>query len=850
MKRSSLARAAGAAFVVWGAVHLFPALSFFALSSFLFGFLALRLVNDDYAVVNVRNAIVCATTSLALSSLFLHYAASLLGFAPSSILAAFAAAAWALFLASPPSPPSISFPRPTPWRAALCLLCLGTLYAVYLPYACCFFPHLGKAIAYLPEVGDFKKNLAFTGALLSTGYPPANPFFALKTLTYYFGYHLPVAMLQALSGGALGLPTCWGIQILVTSLLFIGMAYLVSRSYLRCRCGVFIALLCMTVAYGLDILPLRHFGILDHHHIDRWNGTMGMLGELPLVNTFYSLFIWVPQHLFGAAVLLLIAVLTREMQEAPGASVRYRYALLAAVLFRAMVGYSLFIAGIGGMLLLAAGAAQLLIGVTRRGRLTPALLVILIPVCGGLLSLDQILAASGANALTPFYPHAWQLKIGRFWQYATVWFVAYPLEFGATYLLGIAGICWALRRKEFSFLPLFLYCSALIPFAAISVRKSALWNDWGMRCIIPAQISLSVFTGRFCCLFMERFRGIRARLCLLLPLLACLAIGLYGTVYEVRHRSRPLTMPCTLHEEFVWIRDHTPPDSFIVAPNEPLDYLASMLATISFRGSVSHIVPEYVNDSPFHAEIMRARDEIFAARDFQTAATLSGHLGADYLLLNRRGLDNLFKQAGFSAVPPSLFRVEYESDHLILYKVLKTDKGAIRPAPARRAPPSPAVEEAASPGGPATLQNPGFELVDKQGMPEGWSAKTFKPSVETRVEETPSREGKRCLRICSAEGGDGGVVQQVFLEAGRTYLLSGWAKAERLSTGGKGALVGLEGMEDKSLVWPAGTYDWTYREMKFRIENDQRHPLAVYIGGWGTSKGCAWFDDIRLTRER
>ena len=80
--------------------------------------------------------------------------------------------------------------------------------------------------------------------------------------------------------------------------------------------------------------------------------------------------------------------------------------------------------------------------------------------------------------------------------------------------------------------------------------------------------------------------------------------------------------------------------------------------------------------------------------------------------------------------------------------------------------------------------------------------------------------------------------------------MSGWAKAERLSTGGKGALVGLEGMEDKSLVWPAGTYDWTYREMKFRIENDQRHPLAVYIGGWGTSKGCAWFDDIRLTRER
>ncbi len=62
--------------------------------------------------------------------------------------------------------------------------------------------------------------------------------------------------------------------------------------------------------------------------------------------------------------------------------------------------------------------------------------------------------------------------------------------------------------------------------------------------------------------------------------------------------------------------------------------------------------------------------------------------------------------------------------------------------------------------------------------------------------------------------------------------------------------MGLEGMQDKSLVWPAGTYDWTYREIKFRIESDLHHPLAVYIGGWGTSKGCAWFDDIRLTRER
>ncbi len=514
MKRSSLARAAGAAFVVWGAVHLFPALSFFALSSFLFGFLALRLVSDDYAVMNVRNAIVCATTSLALSSLFLHYAASLLGFAPSSILAAFAAAAWALFLASPPSPPSISFPRPTPWRAALCLLCLGTLYAVYLPYACCFFPHLGKAIAYLPEVGDFKKNLAFTGALLSTGYPPANPFFALKTLTYYFGYHLPVAMLQALSGGALGLPTCWGIQILVTSLLFIGMAYLVSRSYLRCRCGVFIALLCMTVAYGLDILPLRHFGILDHHHIDRWNGTMGMLGELPLVNTFCSF------HL-GPAAPVRRRRPSADRRSDPGDAGGARG--LGLVQVRPAGRRAL--QGDGRVQSLHRGhrrdaPARGRSGAAPDRRYPPR------PADpgpprhpdsrrGGLLSLDQILAASGANALTPFYPHAWQLKIGRFWQYATVWFVAYPLEFGATYLLGIAGICWALRRKEFSFL-LFLYCAALIPFAAISVRKSALWNDWGMRCIIPAQISLSVFTGRFCCLFMERFRG-SARLCLLLP---------------------------------------------------------------------------------------------------------------------------------------------------------------------------------------------------------------------------------------------------------------------------------------------------------------------------------------------
>ncbi|MCX6357133.1 MAG: hypothetical protein NT045_04525 [Candidatus Aureabacteria bacterium] len=846
MKSCSLRYTVGVSLVLWGAVNLLPSFLFFFISVFLLGFLTLRLVDDRYAAFSFSTIIFSSTASIALTSLAIHYTACCCGFKPPLIMLVLAAAVWLLLVLKPISfrwQPTFQFGTA---HIAFCVILLVTLFFVYRAYSCCFFPNVGRdSIAYMAETGDFKKNLAFTGALLSTGYPPVNPFFALKKLTYYFGYHLPIAMLSSISGGTVGLLQGWGIYIVITSALFVGMAYLLSRSWIRCTCGVVIALLCMTVAFGLDILPMRYFGILGYNHIDRWSGSMGEFGDIPLVNTFYSLFIWVPQHLFGASILLLVVMLIKEMQEASLMSVRLRYAVVTIIIFRAIIGYSLFIASIGGMILFSTGVIQMIQAIRRPKNLIPAVLTILIPICGSLIALDQLTMASGANNLAPFYPHAWQLKIGLFWQYLVVWCVVYPLEFGPTYVLGIAGICWALRRKKFSFLPLFLYFATLIPFVAISVRKSELWNDWGMRCIIPAQIALSVFTGYFCCLFLERFKNLRVRLCLFIPLIALLAIGFYGTFYESQNRSRPLSIPRTLHESFLWIRNNTPPNSFIVAPDETLDYLTSMLATISYRGSVSHIVPEYAHDTPLHIQTMAVRHEIFKAVDFQTASALSQELGADYLLLNKHGIDSNFKRAGFHNVPPALFSIEYESDDLILYKVIKTTGTA--PKPSQRPLPVQKTPTRRSPGKEA-LDNAGFELVSTNGLPEGWEAKTFKSSVEVCIDSAVHHAGKHSIRICSSTGGDGGIAQQVFLKANSTYLLSAWVKAEGLSTDGKGALIGLEGMEDKSLIWPAGTYDWTYKEKKILIEAAMNHPLAMYIGGWGTSKGCAYFDDVCLLK--
>ncbi len=149
------------------------------------------------------------------------------------------------------------------------------------------------------------------------------------------------------------------------------------------------------------------------------------------------------------------------------------------------------------------------------------------------------------------------------------------------------------------------------------------------------------------------------------------------------------------------------------------------------------------------------------------------------------------------------------------------------------------------------LANPGFE---SNVLHEGWSLHVYGAPPTLAQDATVCHEGRQSLRVSAAEPSDTAFGQEMDLQAGQLYRLTGWVKTQNLdpkgspvfgtfqvqNPGGQGTLVSGRNHP--------GDTDWTKESLLFRAPPGGRTRIALFFVGFGKGTGTVWFDDIRLEK--
>ena len=151
--------------------------------------------------------------------------------------------------------------------------------------------------------------------------------------------------------------------------------------------------------------------------------------------------------------------------------------------------------------------------------------------------------------------------------------------------------------------------------------------------------------------------------------------------------------------------------------------------------------------------------------------------------------------------------------------------------------------------GPNLLQNPSFE-EGSATTPAAWRPHIYRDQGGTTfsvVVETPPfvRSGRRALKIASQKGADAGWRAEVAVKPNTEYRLSGWIMTRGLS-GAMGALLNVHSMQGALTPALQKEKDWTEVEVTFNSGNRSAILINCLFGGWGTSIGAAYYDDLSL----
>ena len=143
------------------------------------------------------------------------------------------------------------------------------------------------------------------------------------------------------------------------------------------------------------------------------------------------------------------------------------------------------------------------------------------------------------------------------------------------------------------------------------------------------------------------------------------------------------------------------------------------------------------------------------------------------------------------------------------------------------------------------IENGSFDIGENR--PDGWRTNTWSGNGNFDYSFV-ARSGDRSVMLSSESGGDLSWYQNVTVEPFSRYRLSGWIKTETVGGGtGEGALLNIhnmQGVKTKALI---GNNNWTKVQCEFdTMENSIQ--INCLFGGWGTAKGKAWFDDLKLEK--
>jgi putative membrane-bound dehydrogenase-like protein len=150
------------------------------------------------------------------------------------------------------------------------------------------------------------------------------------------------------------------------------------------------------------------------------------------------------------------------------------------------------------------------------------------------------------------------------------------------------------------------------------------------------------------------------------------------------------------------------------------------------------------------------------------------------------------------------------------------------------------------------IPNGSFEDVSGS-MPAGWAAHNYQGKADAAVDESEPASGKRCLRLSAdgkSSGADSSVSTVVKVTPNTNYRLSARVRTKGVrKDSGMGALLNVHEFQSPARVMTkpvTGNTDWTRVQTSFNAGARSQITVNCLLGGWGVSRGTAWFDDVRL----
>lgn len=149
------------------------------------------------------------------------------------------------------------------------------------------------------------------------------------------------------------------------------------------------------------------------------------------------------------------------------------------------------------------------------------------------------------------------------------------------------------------------------------------------------------------------------------------------------------------------------------------------------------------------------------------------------------------------------------------------------------------------------VPNGSFETI-ADGLPLAWELHNWQGVAEAVVDTTDAPAGKNCLRLTAKDDADSSVSVVLDVQPHTNYRLSARIRTKGVRAGtGRGALVNVHELQTPVRVATeaiTGTTEWTTVQASFNSADLKRITINCLLGGWGKSKGVAWFDDVRLEK--
>lgn len=369
----------------------------------------------------------------------------------------------------------------------------------------------GHRVLGLTALGDYYKHLYVLTSIKTGGLPPHHPFFPSAHLSYYYGYYLLPAAISSVFN--LDLSRVFFFYLLFTTFIVLLIVVRLSLALFKSWYQRLLALTLFIFGTGLDIIPTliqAKAGILTANHIEFWSQILNLNNFL--VNNLYTALLWVPQHTLPGIVVLATGLLL--LKEKQTSVVWLVLASWFCVISSTFVSVSLFIW---------CGLSFLFLPRTR-GALTVS----------GLLSLfllyPYLIALSGRGSLFSF---GFYMTPFRYLAVFPAW-LNYLLTFITEYGLIILAlpIYFLIRRKNNQKEAALVTLAVSLPILLGLFIRSAGFNDYSMRSVLPAQMALPFLMS----FGLDKVEGIFWKKIVFLLLMLNFIPSMTGLFYEIHFR--------------------------------------------------------------------------------------------------------------------------------------------------------------------------------------------------------------------------------------------------------------------------------------------------------------------------